>query len=355
MHHDPAVPGRIWMLYSYLEGRPARGRKGEKVGIPHVTTRLARSDDGGRSWTLDGTVWDSALVPDPEGRGPESYFGSETPNLAATRNADGTTTWFSVRLSYFLEPVTAYAPRFGSSWTMRVAAARGNSPAALGRAEEAILGTGTTDAAYKPHVRLTTLADELRDCGMWNNPAVAVESDFLYVIPECLVLDGKRVSDARSRMVVFRTMPTGAPASWQWKYVGVLADSALARALGGQRVVSPNVSRGADGARLLLLTPQDGGVGQGCVVLLLDSLDPPRIRRDAGGRPAVLARQTARRVRGWHTGACTYDGASETGLVTVAGTEIVRGDAPHLMKEVYNGKRFKDGIAVRTKIEPKAA
>ena len=325
MHHDPAVPRRLWMLYSYLEGRPARGRHGEAVGIPVVSTRLARSDDSGRSWRLEGTLWRSELVRDPEGRGPDSYFGSETPSLTAVREPDGSTTWYSVRLSYFLEPVTAYSPRYASSWTMHVAAVRAASPAALANAAEAVLGARTTHPAYGAHVRLTELAPELGECGMWNNPAVAADGGKLYVIAECLAFDGRKLNDERSRVVVFRTVPAGAPASWRWEYAGVLVDSPLARALGGKRVVSPDVSRAANGARLLIVTPQDVSlVGKGCVVLRLDSLDPPRIARDAAGAPIVLAAVAPSRDRAWHTGACTHDAASQTGVVTV-GSSTGRG------------------------------
>jgi hypothetical protein len=175
-----------------------------------VSTRLARSDDGGRRWQFERTLWDSPLVDDPERRGPASYFGSETAGLAAIAEAQGVT-WYSVRLSYFLEPVTAYEPRYASSWTMRVAAARGDSPAGLARAEEAVLGTGTTHAAYGPHARLTAVDGAVRDCGMWNNPAIVAEAGRLYVIAECLVFEGTRVDERRTRIVVFRTTPDGPP------------------------------------------------------------------------------------------------------------------------------------------------
>jgi hypothetical protein len=315
---DPGTPGRLWMVYSHLRGRVATGAGGAKVGVPHVATRLARSDDGGRQWKFVRTLWDSALTDDPEGQGPPSYFGSETAGLVARRDADGTT-WFGVRLSYFLEPVTAYAPRYATSWTVRVSAARGDTPQALAGVDEAVLGSATTHATYGPHVRLTSLAPALRDCGIWNNPALALDGNRLYLVLECMAFDGKTASAARSRIVVFRTTPEGSASTWRWEYVGVLADATLARALSAERLVSPNVSYSADGTRLLTVTPQVGGVGQGCVVLALDSLDPPGVR-ESDGRPVVRARQRAAGTKRWHTGACTHDAASATGVVTVAAT-----------------------------------
>lgn len=321
LHHDPAQPGRIWMLYSHLSGKPATSAGGAMVGVPHVATRLARSDNGGTSWVHEAIVWDSPLVADPEGLGPPSYFGSETPSLTAVADASGVT-WYSVRLAYFLEARTAYAPRFTSSWVMRVAAARSPTPAGLAGAADAVLGTSTTAAVYGPHVRVNALSPTLAGCTFFNNPAIFAQGDRLYLVPECLEFDGNVVSAARSRMVVLRTRPVGAPSTWVWEYVGVIADQALARELGGERVVSATISRTVNGTLLFMATPLGGssGVGTGCVAVELASLDPPSMRRNAAGQLVVRARQTAAGDAGWHTGACTHDPRSATGIVSVAAT-----------------------------------
>lgn len=321
MTADPADPSRIWMLHSYLEGQVATGARGGQVGVPVVATHLARSGDGGATWEREAVMWRSSLADDPEGRGPPSYFGSESVSLAATHDEAGTT-WYSVRLAYFLEPVTAYRPRFGTGWTMRVAAANATSPAALAQAPEAILGTRMTASVYGVHARLDTLSPEVRACAIWNNPAIAVVDGLLYVMPECLEIVRGDVDDATRRIVVFRTRPDGPPASWQWEYAGVLAGVPLATELGGLWLVSANISRAADGSLLMIVTPVGGAakVGQGCAGIELASIDPPRVRRDEAGRAVVRARQTAAASSDWHTGACTHDAASSTGLVTVAAT-----------------------------------
>ena len=322
LHHDPARPGRIWMLYSHLSGKPATSAGGAMVGVPHVATRLARSDDGGATWVHDAIVWDSPLVGDPERLAPASYFGSETPSLTAVGDATGVT-WYSVRLGYFLEPVTAYAPRYATSWVMRVAAARSVSPAALAGAAESVIGTASTAAAYAPHVRANQLSLTLATCGFFNNPAIFAEGGRLYLVAECLEFDSGQISEARSRMVVLRTRPSGAPPTWGWEYVGVLADRALARELGGERLVSATITRAADGTLLFMATPMAGSAGipgQGCVAIELASIDPPAVRRNAGGGVIVRARQTAAADAGWHTGACTHDPRSATGIVSVAAT-----------------------------------
>ncbi len=169
IRQDPAVANRIWMLYSYLDGRRGVSATGDPVGIPHVSTHLARSDDGGSSWRFEANLWDSTLTADPEARGPASYVGSETPSLVAVRDGNDVV-WYSVRLAYFLEPVTAYQPRFLTSWTVRIATARSPSPVALKQAPEAVLGTATTSPVYGVHVRLSSLSAELAGCAFWNNP-----------------------------------------------------------------------------------------------------------------------------------------------------------------------------------------
>lgn len=325
---DPtdASKRRLYMAYSRLDGRVAITANGGKAGVPVVATHLARSDDSGATWRHTATLWDSKLTADPEGKGPSSYFGSETPTLAAHRKGL-LTTWYSVRLSYFLEPVTAYQPRYATSWVMRIGTAQGLTPAALARAEEVQLGTNTTAAAYGPTVNVNALATELGRCGMWNNPAIAFEAGRLHIITECLEFDGTTVSNERSRIVVLSTVPTGKPTSWAWRYDGVVADRVLAQELGGERLVSPAVMRGRDGTLLFIVTPQVAGrkpFGEGCTVLELDSLSPPRLRLDPAGKAIVRARQTAEADEGWHTGACTYDANAVTGIVTVAAT-ISRG------------------------------
>jgi hypothetical protein len=68
---------------------------------------------------------------------------------------------------------------------------------------------------------------------------------------------------------------------------------------------------------MLTVTPHSRGVGHGCVMIPLDSLDPPRVRL-SNGRPEVRARLVSQADKRWHTGACTHDARSATGLVTVA-------------------------------------
>ena len=117
----------------------------------------------------------------------------------------------------------------------------------------------------------------------------------------------------------FRTQPTGLPAFWRWSYIGVLADHTLATEFGAPRLVSANISRARDGALMFMATPfPTSGIGDGCAAVELELLDPPRLRRTNAGALVVRARQTGGTGAGFHTGACTHDAGSLTGIITVA-------------------------------------
>mgnify|MGYP003747892321 CR=1 FL=1 len=318
---DPLDPSRYHLAYTHLEGRLATSANGQPVGVPHTSTHLARSTDGGRTWSFEAVLWDAPLAPDPEGLGPASYLGSETPSVVAEAQGPSVR-WYGARLAYFLEPVSAYRPRYASSWTIRVSAATGGSPAALATAPEAALGTRTTSAAYGSAVDLTALSPSLAGCGFWNNPTLALDAGRLFLLAECMEFDGQQVSDVRSRLVVFSTTPSGPPGSWSWRYDGVLADRSTAVELGAARVVSANVSRTEGGRWMLLLSLHSGSgvVNQGCTGVELAGLAPPALaRRD--GQPVVIARVTNQSTPNWYTGACGHAAGSATGIIAASAVD----------------------------------
>jgi hypothetical protein len=315
---DPRGGARFWMGYTYLEGKLATSAGGQSVGVPHTSTRLAESTDGGRTWSRTAVLWDGPLATDPEGLGPASYSGSETPSIVAATEGS-TVRWYGARLSYFLEPVSAYQPRYASSWTIRVSTATGDTPAVLAGAPEAVLGTATTATAYGVTARLTNLSSQLAGCGIWNNPSLALDGGRLFVLTECVEFDAQQVSDARSRVVVFSTVPSGSPASWVWRYDGVLADRGTATELGAARLVSANVSRTEQGKWMLMFSLHSGSgvVNQGCTGVELASLAPPALVR-TNGALNVLARVTNESDPNWYTGSCGHASGSATGIVAAA-------------------------------------
>ena len=208
---------------------------------------------------------------------------------------------------------------------MRVAAARTAHARRDSRgAAESVLGTSTTAAAYAPHVRVDALSPTLAGCVFFNNPAIFAEGDRLYIVAECLEFDGSAISDARSRMVVLRTRPVGAPSGWAWEYVGVLADRALALEMGGERLTSADdLARRRRRAARSWRRHAPAPPASWAPAASRSSWHRSTRRRCAAAPAAAWSCVHARPLTadaGWHTGACTHDARSATGILTVAAT-----------------------------------
>ncbi len=312
---DPDVPGRVWLMYSRPHAEVGTAPDGSTVLIGAVSSQLARSDNSGTTFTYIASIWPDVAMNDPEGSGQRGIINSETPALA-TINWGGTTIWYGAHLRYFQQPKTGYYPKYGTSWHIRIGAA--TSPLGLATAPETVLGVSTTADVYRPRVFLDQLAGrDITSCAMLNNPTLFAQGTTLYLITECLAFNGTEEDFTRSTTLLFATTPLGTPTSWSWRYVGVLADHAVALELGGDTVLQPTLSRSWDGTLLLTLTPAlhdpasvVGTEGQGCRTLELASLDPPVLRRDGFGQLVVRAV-----INGKGFGSCAHDAASATGII----------------------------------------
>ncbi len=313
--HDPVAAQRMWLAYSWPHLVPGRALDGSGVLMAAVSTHLARSDDGGATFSFVSELWRAIPTADPEGSGASGISSSETASLTAIASG-ASVTWYGAHLRYFLEPETGYHPKYGTSWTVRIGAAA--SPLQLAAASEAVLGVSGTAPVYQPDVRLDQLAGvPLARCAMLNNPTLFAKDGTLYLIVECLAFVGTMLDFAQSTTQVFATVPGGAPSTWTWRHAGVLADHGLARELGDDTVQQPDLSLTADGRPIAIVTPAHadagaavGTVGDGCVALELVSIDPPALARDCSGRAVVRAR-----INGSGVGACTHDPRAASGVV----------------------------------------
>jgi len=299
-----------------------------------VENRLARSDDGGATFSLVQTLWPDVAMADPEGSGENGRLSSETASLASITTAS-TTTWYGAHLRYFLRPLPGYYPKYGTSWHVRIGVAA--TPAGLASATEAVLGVSTTNIAYQPDVRLDQVAGlPIQQCAMLNNPTLFAQAPTLYLIVECLAFVGQTPDYVNTTTQVFATTPAGAAPTWTWRHVGKLGDVALAAALGNDTIRQPDVSQAADGTLIALITPahidtsvQTGTVGDGCLALKMTSIDPPQLALDCTGAPVIRAR-----ITGTGVGACTHDPFSATGIIATSqgangGNWVIRSSGVH--------------------------
>jgi hypothetical protein len=158
---------------------------------------------------------------------------------------------------------------------------------------------------------------------VWNEPALFRKGDQLFLGAVCLSWDvhtGEPRLD-QSRVAVFATAAAGDADEVEWRYVGTLAGPEEAAELGGDNLVQVDLVRSRDGQLLLVATPNtvDEATGldvhHGCRVVEVESLDPPRLRRDWEGALRVRAVITASDLEEFGPGSCAYDPASSTGVV----------------------------------------
>jgi len=320
VRRDPES-GRLWMAYSYPSSRVAHEGGGllrrQAAASPQVEIHLAQSEDRGRSWRLVKTLWTATPSRAPSGE--EGHVSHEVVNLLPVE-AGGKVAWYGARLEYFLPDDGGFRKRPPQSF--RISIGRASSPGELAHAPGAALGSMATDPAWGVDVALAQLSPETRHCVLWNEPALFHDGQELFLALACMAFRGKTPDMARSDLVVFATRPEGPPSRWGWRYAGRLAGAREARELGGERLTQIDLATSRSGRLLAIMTPDtwdsetDDFVHRGCVAVEVDrSGRSLRLARDAGGRLKVLARVTASDAGAAGTAACTYDPASETGIV----------------------------------------
>lgn len=318
---DPGVPDRVWLGYSFPSLLPTS----EGLDVPAPALHLARSDDGGRSWALVGQVHVPVLTvpPEPAPR-MEGYAAHETFNFVYA-DVDGTSGWYGARLTYWVPPGTAHRP---DPRSFAIAVTRAASPADLGTSPTSRLGTSYAHPGVVD-VDLNELEAGLRRCALYNEPALHFEASTatLYLALQCQVYRGDAPIDEEQSVELFRAPAVADVAALAWSHAGTLADAAVARELGGAKVQQTEIARGSDGQLLVIMNPSRWDpdtrveVHDGCRVLELEALDPPRLRRACG--QLVVRRRILASDQDLGTSSCGYDAASATGVVLSRRTDPI--------------------------------
>ncbi len=319
LRKDP-LSNTLWLAYSWPNQHLAKGSHS-----PGVDIHLAKSTDGGDSWTFVKNLWPSTPLANPAQPAQHGYLDNETANLLPVSDGN-TVTWYAARLNYFVPDTGGYAARPGNSFHLRVFKA--DSPDKLTNAPYTILGSNLTAPAWGVHQNLQTLDPELSDVDFWNEPALYYEDGTLYLGVVAFVYDRlKRPVMNRHNVYVFATDPSGNPRSWKWTYRGRLAGAAEAKELGAERLTQIDFARGTDGKLLLIATPDDWNTvrqdynHKGSVALEIRSLSEPSLERDRDGRLKVRAVLTASDRNELGSAAATYDPASSTGIILTKRTK----------------------------------
>ncbi|MFH1438474.1 MAG: hypothetical protein ABIJ56_22385, partial [Pseudomonadota bacterium] len=146
--------------------------------------------------------------------------------------------------------------------------------------------------------------------------------DRVFMLAQCIVIDMEELKEIHEETFigVFTARGGVEAGDLEWAWMGRLTDHDDALALGGQVLTQLDVARSRRGPLLLIATPgtfEPEEIHQGCRVMEVESLDPPRLRRDGEGDPVVLAEIRASDNGPFGPGACGYDPASDTGVLFV--------------------------------------
>jgi hypothetical protein len=315
---DPSIrkdpqSNTLWLSYSW-----PNYHLGSVQHTPSIDTHLAKSTDGGSTWTFVKSLWPSTPLTNPADPTQKGYLESEVSNLLPVLEG-GRVTWYAARLSYFMPEQGGVAKRPVSSFQLRLFKAV--SPEALSDAPYAVLGMDLTPAAWGVSQNLQSLSPDLKAVTIWNEPALNYEGGRLYLVTVGFAYNAQGAVMSKNGVFVFSTDPSGAPDTWQWTYNGQLAGPKEASELGGERLTQTDIVRGVDGRLLLVASPDEWNASlkdynhKGCVVIEIQSLSTPRLARDANGRLVVRAVISASDSNELGSAACSYDPASSTGIL----------------------------------------
>ena len=328
---DPSIrkdpnSSRLWMSYTKVH---AQVDAGPPILVNDaVSVHLAYSDDGGATWTFERNIWESSAETDPGGATADAGYSGHEVSTITPFTAGASDQWFGLHLRYFYPLGENVAQRRGDSYHFRLASA--TTANALGDNAEAVLGGPLTANGWNANLNLSSLDPELADCLVWTEPSLFQDKSTLYLMAQCLKLDVslERIP-AEEFIGLFKTAASGAIDSFTWQWVGKVTTAANAQELGGEVLTQADFAYGRDGHMLLIVTPKDLDPQprhKGCMVLELDSLEPPVLHRQSNGdltvRAAISSSDSANSgitppttIPG--NGLCAYDPDSNTGVLFV--------------------------------------
>jgi hypothetical protein len=297
---DPRT-GKLWLSYSWVSTSVVRGIvPGRPIVDVGVGIHLARSDDGGLHFRYVRSLW-SATPQTYEGN--SGYAGYEVSTLSPTPGG-----WAALSLRYF-NPRGHGNDFVADSFHFELA--EGPDPERLAVSRATRFGGALANDSWRSFVNLSKLVQSAGACPLWTEPSLFQEQNVLYMLAQC--------KWPRNPGKGYLGLFVRRASAWQW--VGSLAGSEVAAALGANELTQADLARARDGSLLLIVTPNivTGSHEHhlGCAIMTILSLDPPKLRVDATGAPLVRAWLTSSDSVSAGPGACAYDPASSTGVLLV--------------------------------------
>ncbi len=307
---DPSVVGgatTAWLSYSSVNFHlDAANRRVQDVGIS-----LARSDDGGLSWTFVRSVAipSDTTVTDTTGAvcGAASCTGRwvyETSWLVDDPT-DATARYKLFAHQYFLYPPasnsTIYVLGAIVMWTATSPERLGDSP------PRTVLRWKLTPPALAGGIDVNGLASDLAGCLAVAEGSGSARPDALDLVLSCTYFVAG-ANPLPQKVVLLRSTDHAAT----FRYVSTLLDAPDAAPLQATFFTAPAILAAPDPAPVLLVTPAFSGIYGGCVAIPFADLEAGTLARD-GGFPVDLLFVPA--GTGQFGGACALDRSLAMGIL----------------------------------------
>jgi hypothetical protein len=298
LEYDPAT-STLWMSYSWLDVLVTNPGPSQQIDFG-VRTHLAKSTDAGASFTFVQATNNVTAVTHPDS-GASGWASHEVSTLLR----EGPNSWQTMWLTYF-DPTGP--PPFIDVYYER---ATGTAPDAVGAPTPWVRGTATSPSWDAEH-NLSAEIPQLADCVAFTEPALFAYGGITYLATNCVVFSGGVRQDAQERLVLLRQEANG------YSFVGNLLDGADAVDAGGTRIEQADIALSKTGEILLIGTPIQAAEPNhlGCLVFEITDITTASVLRDANGDAVQLAKITGEDDT-IGPGLCTYDAASETGILMV--------------------------------------
>ncbi|MEX0684296.1 MAG: sialidase family protein [Dehalococcoidia bacterium] len=301
LEYDP-MTGTLWLSYSWLDVLVSDPNPPPQIDLG-VRTHLASSTDNGDTWTFTNALNATTVISHPD-TSTQGWTQHEVSSLLR----EGPGSWQAMWLDYF-DPLGEPAgpeDRSDFYYTRSLASTRAGldaSPVPWAR------GSGTSPSFGAVHN--LSLIPQLSDCAAFTEPALFTDGYVTYLATNCVVFSGGVRQDDEERLILLRQETNG------YSYVGSLLTYADAVDLGATRIEQGDIAYTQDGGIILIVTPiVSGGTPEhhGCVVFEISDLASAEVYRDASGDAVPLALISGDDPT-FGPGACTYDPASETGIL----------------------------------------
>ena len=318
---DPAS-GRLWMSYSAVDASVTWPVQNFDV----VATRLAYSDDQGKTWTDSATIISNFLdvnvpLPPPNNAG---TWVNEVSQLIYDPGADATQRW---KILWHHHLQLNGSRLFEHGWIAMKAASR---PEELAAAAEIKLFAGSlydpgnntaggpsgSPVGGAPLIQLdTALNSALNTCGVFTEPGMYASSGALYLSLQC-----EHLADADRLIVLLKcASPCNAGSAAGWSYLGTLLRKSDAAAFGFDGGFAASGLFAAVGGVYLVATPvQSGGAPwsdyySGCRIFKFADIDAGLLQK-TGSQPTLISQVDG--AAGSFNGACSYHtSATNSGML----------------------------------------